>query len=319
MPGPGGGSRGGGFGGGSRGGFSGGGGGFRPGGSFGGRPNHRPIHRPMVHIHRPYRGYGGGYYGRGYGCGGCSGIVFLVLLLIILFFNSIGAAFQSFFRGGESEYSEEKLQEYADACYSEAFGGKPDSYEDNIMLVFLANEECNDFYTIAWVGDNIVTDINMLFGDETTEYGNAIFSYIDTGYYAYSLDTSLASVMEAMTKAVTSLELPSSFKNVTSGDRSDSHFVNKSELSLTESTVENALDYFTEETGIPAVIVVDTIENVFGKSVAFGTLYTVLGVFAVIGVIIWVVIYKSKKKKDAKTPKSEEKTDETDDFSYWNS
>ncbi len=299
MPGPGGGSRGGGFGGGSRGGGS--FGGSRPGGSFGG--NRPPMgglhHRPTIHIggHRHrwsvgrpgYGGYGGG------GCSGCAFVLIFILIIMIMIFGSISSAISSFFSGGDTEYSEEKLQAYADQCYAEAFGSLSSAYEDNILIVFLVNDECNDFYTIAWVGDNIHTEINNLFGDETTAYGNAVFSYVDTGYYAYSLDSALASVIDTMADEIGALGLESSFRAESAGAKADSHFVNKSGLALTASTVDASLDAFTDETGIPTVIVVDTIEDVFGKTMSFGTIYTVLGVFAVIGVVIWLIVRKAKK------------------------
>lgn len=318
MPGPGGGSRGGGFGGGSRsggsfgggsrGGFSGGSrpggsfGGSRPGGSFGNRPPMGGMHhRPTIHIggHRHRRSIGRPGYGGGGGCSGCLIVLIFIFVLLIVLFDSIGSAFSSFFSGGSSEYSEEKLQAYADQCYADAFGSASTSYEDNILLVFLVNDECNDFYTIAWVGDNVCSEISDLFGDETTAYGDAVFSYIDTGYYAYSLDSALASVTDTMAKEIGAIGLESSFRTEMSEAKAESHFVNKTELSLTGSTVEASLDAFTDETDIPIVIVVDSIDDVFGKSVSFGTVYTVLGVFAVVGVVIWLIVRKMKKSADA--------------------
>lgn len=318
MPGPGGGSRGGGFGGGSRGGgsFGGGsrggfGGGSRPGGSFGGsRPGGnlggRPPmggmhHRPTIHIggHRHRWSYGRPGYGGGSGCSGCSFAFIFILIIAIMIFSSISSAFSSLFSGGDSEYSEEKLQAYADQCYAEAFGSLSSAYEDNILIVFLVNDECNDFYTIAWVGDNVAPEISNLFGDETTAYGNAVFSYVDTDYYAYSLDTALASVMDTMADEIGALGLESSFRAESAGAKVSSHFINKSTLALTDSTVTASLESFTDETGIPAVIVVDTIDEVFGRSVSFATVYTVLGVFAVIGVVIWLIVRKAKKSSDA--------------------
>ncbi len=308
MPGPGGGSRGGGFGGGSRGGFSGGG---RPGGGFGGghRPGsfgggHRPTSGhggrvPMGHFHhrppmRPHGYYGGGYR-RGGGCGSSMlSLVILIILLAAVFINSVGSAFSSLVSGGNAEYSEEKLQAYADEHYSELFGSNPDTYEDNILLVFLTNEECNDFYTIAWVGDNIATEINMLFGDETTSYGNAVFSYVDTGYYAYSLDTALASVVDAMAKEISHLGLASSFKSESSGARAASRFVNNTSLSLTEPTVEASLNRFTNETGIPISIVVGQMDAAVTKSLDFSELFPLILALAILGFIIWRIVKKKR-------------------------
>lgn len=309
MPGPGGGSRGGGFGGGSRGGggshggFGGGsrggfGGGSRPGG--GPRPGARP---PMGGPHPPMH-FGGhhrrwwwgrpGYGGPGSGCG------FSILFIIVIIFFVIAFVFSSIsslFSGGGAEYSEEKFQSYANSCYEELFGENPDSYEDNLLLVFLVNDECNDFNTIAWVGDNVRSEITNLFGNETTAYGDAVFSNIDSDYYAYSLSSSLAAVMKQMENEVTSLGLESSFRSETSGPKSDSRLVNKSKLSLNERTIESALDSFTEKTGIPVAIVVDSINNSTSTSVSWSNIYTVLGFVAFTVFVVWL-IKKSKQGSD---------------------
>ncbi len=301
MPGPGGGSRGGSFGGGSRGGF---GGGSR--GSFGGssRPSggHRPGGMPPMGGPRPPMG---GHFGRrpwgrpGYGpfssCSGCAFVLVFIIIILITVVSSLGSAVFDLFSGGSSEFSEEKLQAYADSCYANEFGSNSVSYEDNILLVFLVNDECNDFRTIAWVGDNIRTEITNLFGNESTVYGNAVFENVDTDYYTYSLSKSLASVVNTMEKEVSVLGLDSSFVVEMPGKKVDSHFVNKSELKLNNATIETALDSFTEKTGIPIAVVVDTMEPSIEKSLSFQTVYTALGVIACVGVVIWLIARKAKK------------------------
>ena len=195
MPGPGGGARGGGFGGGSRGsGFGGGGGGFG-GGGFGGRGP------------RYYGGFGygprfgyGGYYGGG--ClGGLLGIllapIILILVVAMMLMLIVGGAVSEAANGGSINYSEEKLQAYADQQYAIEFV-ESDQYESNILIVFLTNEEADGYYCIAWVGDHIHTDINLLFGAEGTAFGYTVLGSINDDYYAYSLDSNLATVMDSM-------------------------------------------------------------------------------------------------------------------------
>lgn len=310
MPGPGGGSRGGGFGGGSRGGggsHGGFGGSSRPGGSshggFGGGP--RPGGRPPMGGPRPPMHFGGyhrrwwwgrpGYGGPGSGCGFSILLIIVIAFLVIAFVSS---SISSLFNGGSIEYSEEKLQSYADSQYAEIFGENSDSYEDNVLLVFLVNDECNDFYTIAWVGDNVRSEINSLFGNESSAYGNAVFENIDADYYTYSLSQSLTSVIEQMGNEIGSLGLESSFRSETSGKKSDSCLVNKSKLSLNETTIENALDSFTEKTGIPVAIVVDSISNSTVTSISWSNIYTVLGFVAFAVFVIWLISRKSKNDSD---------------------
>ena len=309
MAGPGGGSRGGGFGGGSRGSRGGGGGGFGGGhrGSFGGG-------RPPRHHH--YHHYHGGwffgpryYYGGGGFFGGLAAILILPIIMIliaaVLFFASVGTAFTNISEGGSIVYNESELQIYTDLQYNSHFGGF-ETVEDNILLVFLTNEEADDFYCIAWVGDNIKDEIEYLFGDEYSEFGDAVFASIPDGYYAFSLDSNLASLTNRMKNEIKGLGLSSSFIS-DSGNvpRPESKLDNKTELILTEKTVNDALQSFTAETGIPIVITVDTMENVFGRSILSSD---ILFLFLSIGIFALAIFLIVRNVRDSKRAKSSSKS-----------
>lgn len=293
MPGPGGGSRGGGFGGGSHGGGF-GGGGF--GGGFGGGPR------------RPHYGgfFFGPRFGYGYGGGCLSGLlgvillpVILLLVVAVLLFSTISSAFINVANGGEIAYDEPAIQDYADAQYAKEFV-KSKEYENNLLLVFLTNEARDGYYCIAWVGDNIQKDINRMFGDETTVFGRTVQGTINAEYYQYSLDSNIASVVETMAEHIVDLELASSFRTgLPEENPVPSHITNHSDLPLTESTVNDALASFTEQTDIPIVVVVDTTENVFGKTLSFADIFTVILLIGVaIFAIVLLVINLKKRKKN---------------------
>ena len=276
-PGGGGGARGGGgfgggsFGGGSRGGsggFGGGsfGGGHTPGG-FGG-PHHTPPPPHHHHHHGPHfwgprrRVYIGGGFG-----GGFFSIIFIlifVLFLVMWFLLPNEGVTINF--GEEDMYNEATMQDYANDKYMQYFGSSS-ALEDNILLVFLANEACDGYYTIAWIGDNVADEINYMFG-EYTEYGDEIYNNIDE-YFGYSLDSDLADIVDAMTKHVTELGLESSF--YWESDRSnlaESKFINMTSMELTTEIVHKSITNFTDKTGIPMVVVVDSAEKVFGVNTA---------------------------------------------------
>lgn len=160
-------------------------------------------------------------------------------------------------------YDEGVMQDYADERYKEHFGDY-DNYENNILLVFLTNEACDGYYTIAWVGDNIKYEINEMFG-EYTEYGEALSSYINQEYYAYSLDKDLSMVINEMTDKIVSLGFSDSFGgDFTEGETAPSVTDNRTKLEMNTQIIDSALSEFTEKTGIPCVIVVDSAEKVFG-------------------------------------------------------
>lgn len=356
MAGPGGGgSSGGGFGGGSfGGGFSGGGGGFG-GGSFGGHNNGGSFGGSHHHGHHHHHGsffggpfFGGPFFGRrrAYVGGGCGGALFTVVVIGMFF---LFGAIWLFAEPGEITinghpvyigeegfgYDEGTMQDYANEQYKKAFGDY-EGYEDNILLVFLANEEADGYYTIAWVGDNIKPEINEMFG-EYTEYGEAMNQYINTDYYAYTLDNNLADVVRAMEKSIVDENLGSSFRgDAASVNRKYSGLINYTGFDISIDVVNDATVSFTKSTGIPLVIVVDMAEKVFGGGYEevteivpdkseqvtitdadneehedFATLYfrgisvVAIGVVVVIGVVIAVVLI-AKKKKNTKSSKHSE-------------
>ena len=324
MPGPGGGSRGGGFGGGSRGGGFGGGshggfGGPRPGG-FG----HGPYHRPHHHYHyRPmFWGFGRPYgFGYGYG-GGCLGGLLGVLMmpLIILLFAGImlTSVFGSFFRvfqGGEIGYNESEMQRFANVQYAKEFADSS-AYEDNILILFLVNEECDGYNTIAWVGDNVATDINMMFGNQYTEFGTQMLANVPD-YYEYSLSKNLATVVKRMADKIELLG-GDSFEDASNQTvMVESHLTNLSNLTLNADTVNNALLDFTERTDIPIVIVVEDLEAVFDKTISAGDIVTVIIAVAIGGFGIYVGIKAVKDFKNKKKDDPEAEQERKNNSTYW--
>lgn len=303
MPGPGGGSRGGGFGGGSRGGGFSGGGGFG-GGSFGGGPHFGGPHRPPFHHHHHYGGWRHRHFYGGGGClGGLVGMLMIPIIMLLVastfLFGVIGTSFSTVANGGRVIYDEATFQNYANKQYAAAFGDSS-NYEDNLLLVFLTNEACDGYYTIAWVGDNIATEINSMFGDETTEYSVAVLGNINSEYYAYSLDSNLAAVVDSMTARISRLGLESSFKK--QSDRTavaSPTFINYTNLAMTESTVDDSLNAFTEATEIPIAIVVEDMEVVFGKTVTSGDVSGIILSLGFIALAIFLIVKAFKERKNS--------------------
>ncbi len=298
-----GGSRGGGFGGGNRGGF----GGPRPGG-FGG-PHHHPPHHHHHHHHGPHFGWGWGwgprrYYGGGGGCLGAlmAPIIIGIFLLFLLIYMLLPAENTSNFG---KEYDETVFQSALEQKYAEYFAPGA-THEDNILLYYLVEEEGEQIYCIAKVGDNVHKDIYYIFGGNETPLGNAVFKNVEA-YYAYSLDTNLAAVINDMEEEIVGMQLSSSFKKDTTrpASPSESKFVDLTGDGLpvmTADTVNTALASFTEKTGIRTVLCVDYIDNVFGSSGGNGGA-TALLVIA-IGVLVAAVAFtsysnrKNRKKKE---------------------
>ena len=227
--------------------------------------------------------------------------IIIILALVVVLFGVVGSAISNVVNGGSIYYDEQVLQQYADDQYAAEFSSYS-NYENNLLIVFLTNEEADGYYAIAWVGDNIHGNISNMFGDETTAFGRVVQGTVNREYYAYSLDSNLASVMEQMGERIEQLGLNSSFRTqLESQNPAPSHLTNKSSLSLTNETVDNALKAFTEKTDISTVIVVDTMENVFGKTIPTGdvVIVIVLLVILVVAICSTVRAYKNYKSNGA--------------------
>ena len=291
---------------------------------------HHPPHPP--HFHRPYhtgwhprpRHYGGGN-------GGClNGLCSLILLPIILIFvavimliSLIGSNFtiqrepvdlNDYDSGLSIQYDEYVFQDYTNGQYEAVFGSSS-AYEDNIMLVFLTeDDEYYDYCYIAWVGDHIHPDINYLFGSDT-ELGQAIGDSVNETSYKYSLDADLAREVQTMTDHITSLGLSSSFQCNEDHIKTRSYLINDSTLELTEDTVNSALQDFTDATGIPMVIVVEDMTDVFDSDQSFSgfedeiisidipksprvSAFSVFICISLIVLAVWLIVRAVRKRRD---------------------
>lgn len=218
------------------------------------------------------------------------------IILVVAMFSMVGSSFRDLSSGGNVRYNEEAFQDYADQQYAAEFGSST-AYEDNLLITVLIEENHSSYYYIAWVGDHIATDINLMMGNAYTALGSAMNSAINTSSYKYSLDSNLAQVMNLLTQQVQKLGLESSFTCSEDHIQVSSHLTNHTDLSLTEGTVNDALTAFTDATGIPVVIVVEDAADVFARSVSAGSVVVVL-IVAVAVIALIVVIVKNARRKE---------------------
>ena len=326
MPGPGGGSRGGGFGGGSRGGGAGGsrggsfGGGYSGGsrGGMGGMGGPRgPMHHGP-HWHGP-RWFGPRWYrprpififgpSRHYGSGGGNGsnnqensgclgstvmTVITIFVLVMLLIASLGLIFGN---GGDPNgniiYGEQAFQSYVGKQYATIFGDT-ENYEENILLVYTVYDTYDGFECISWVGDDIPTNINLMFTSE------AIGQHI-SNYYETQLGKGIAMSVEALMNKIpqTSGEVDTSYSKV----------YNKSNMVVNENTINKVLVAFTEKTGYNIAVVIEDGEDVFGTAINVGKIIGVI--FAIILVVIIIMIISSgiSNSKYNKKTNNSSKTD----------
>ena len=225
--------------------------------------------------------------------------IFLVIFAGIFLVTSITSSVNALVNGGEVVYNEEKIQDYADACYREEFA-TADAYEDHILLVFLTYEDHYEYNYIAWVGDHVAYQISDLFGGEGTSLDAALEASVNATSYKYSLDANLAQAINRMEERVVATGIKHAFLCEENNVDVTPHLTNKSNLDLNADTVNRSLESLASATGIPMVIVVDEAEDVFGRTMPFGSIFLVLICLAVLGVAVYMIISAVRENREAK-------------------
>ena len=224
--------------------------------------------------------------------------IILLLFAGVLLLSTFSSAFNSITTGGDIYYDENAFQTYADAQYAEHFGDL-DDYEDALLIVFAVDAEtCYDYAYIAWTGDHLARKINYMFGSNGSKFGDAIASSaINSSSYKFSLDSGIAAVMDEMTEHIVALQLEENLTCKNEYSTFESYMVNKTDLAVTPGTVNPALISFTEQTGIPVVVVIEDAEEILPQNFDYFSVM-VAAIFIVIAVILIVKAVKSRKSSN---------------------
>lgn len=215
------------------------------------------------------------------------GIVLFPLLLtifaVIVFFIYLPPTVQTVRDGGKTVYSDQVADFYRTDAYNDLFE-KSSAKEDNLLIVYLVNDEGNQFYCMSKLGANVSGSVTKLFGNEESEFGKIVKGSMDE-QFKDTFSGSLCTIVDSMGDKIQALNLSSPF--TADSDKSalaESKVINKSSLSVSEIDINASLVAFTEDTGIPAVIVIDEIETVFGKRMPVGDI-ALLAIVAIVAVI----------------------------------
>ena len=223
----------------------------------------------------------------------------MMLLPLVLFtvvtslvtgaFGSFGSSISNIANGGHYIEDNKKVDDYCSSQYAKEFNNTVE-YEDNILIVFLVDEDCEEYYTKVFVGYNVDDRINNMFGGKYTEYGRQLINNINDNY-EHSLSRNLAATVRGMSDEISNLNLETSFID-DMGSPGDyiSHVTNNSSLDISDETINNALTKFTEETKIPIVIVIDDMDNVLDKSIHPSDIINVILALIIGGFAVYFII-----------------------------
>ena len=173
--------------------------------------------------------------------------------------------------------------------------GNP-AYEDYLFITFLTYEDNYEYNYLGLVGRNVKSNIMRMMGNNNTELGYAIKSSVPQNY-KNSLDASIVMAMDTLSQYVTYVNGDASpYNEESGGEHMSSKMINYSPLNMDEKSVNSALGRFTEETGLPVIVLVDTAENVFGKTMPVANIIVSIITLAVIVGCVWFIIAKIRRK-----------------------
>ena len=133
------------------------------------------------HYHHRHHYYGHHYYGGGIGSGG-------IIIIALIFFCFIVGFFAA--NTGTSNY-EKALHEYANQQYQSIFS-RSNRYENNILFLYVVDDDCETFDAIAWVGDDVPSKTNLKLD------GYTISKHVNENYYKYQLSSGISMSIEEL-------------------------------------------------------------------------------------------------------------------------
>lgn len=282
MPSVGGGGGGGGFhGGGGGGGFHGGGGGGYHGGHYGG-------YRGGNRFYYFGGGYGYGRYRRGSSIAGA--IISLILGIILLIVGIyLGKSPKTL------KYSESDFQELAINKYIDIYGEN----ENCVLFVLMTSKdpENDGYWQISITGDNLAGGITEMFGGDTTTFGRAFDNALPKNYLN-SLLPAYRSALETTANAITTnYTLTKRFYNGQVPTPVAPQYINNTEyINTNETLVKEALQTFTDETGITiSIYVIDQDATFKRKANVISWVLIIIGVVLIIVGIVGIVTAIRKK------------------------
>ena len=254
--------------------------------------------------------YRGGYRGSGVSIGevGLAGVVMGAIFIIFPLFVG-GIMLLSFLPNliGRPSYEDSDFQDYCHEIYYDEFSSYG-ATEDYLLLV-IATEDFNyyDYYYMAFAGDHISADVRNMLGDNSSVLGKAFSTYINSSSYKYSLDVDIVAALDKVANTISSRNDIYTCKE--NHSQYQSRFENKTSIELDAEQLNEAAKSFTNKTGIPMLLIVDEINNVYE------IVHSVEAFFVPIFICIMLLVFVGsgtfllvKSLKNIKRNKTEEKT-----------
>ena len=228
-------------------------------------------------------------------------------IILAIFINLLIALLFSLVFIKDIKYEEDVIQNFADVCYQEQYKNLS-SYEDNLIIVFLHGDDYEEYYYIGSSGNHLKPEIKELFGNKQSTLGNVINQNLKNDYKK-NLSFKLSFVIGYMRIKVSEVNSNNSF--ICSEEKEDytSCMINKTDLVINESIIDEALTKFTNETGIPITFVIEDAEDVLNKGISKTSIVLIIiSSFVLLILLLFVdrTVMFLKHKKEVEKQMSQE-------------
>ena len=210
--------------------------------------------------------------------------VFSIFLFILFLVPTIDVCRD----GGNIVYNDTYAVSYRDTQYSKYFDGANE--KNGLLIVYLVddvNSKYDQYLCISKVGENVADKIKNEFGTDGSSFGKTVLKEIDKKYEE-SFSSDIVAIMNTMSKEVTDHQLESSFKDgATPADTSVSKVINHTPLAISTDMINESLVAFSNETDLPVIIVIESLDKVFNRQLPFRPFFIMVLLLGVAGFCIY--------------------------------
>lgn len=242
--------------------------------------------------------------------------VLICILASILLITNLVSLIGVLVNGGEIVYEEAAVTSYTTGAYDDQFkkvAGK-NAKDSGIAIMFFYNEDINAWEHTTVIGNNVSSEIKNTFSGESS----AMYKYLNDKVAAGSQDkafvTAISGMMTELAKVIDEYDLTSPFvKNTDLSKMPKSCVVlmpkekanEKAQPVVSEDgavilsveqgeELSKAMVAFTEATGVPVLMTIDTSVRAFGRTIPTTDIFMVVLLLAVVALCVFNIVKKTR-------------------------
>ena len=239
-------------------------------------------------------------------------LIIVILASILLITNLVGLI-GVLVNGGEIVYEEENVNTYTSNVYKEEFGkaeGK-NAKDSGVVVMFFYNEDTNIWEHTVNVGSNVRSEIKNVFSGESSPMVTYLTDNVKTDSNSADFVKAVTKMMPELANKIEEYDLTSPFtKNndltkmpvskavLTPLGKANEVLAEDGTVIMSVSQGEElslAMIEFTNATGIPFVMTIDTSVNAFGRTIPTTDIFMVVLLVLVVALCVFSMVKKIRE------------------------